>query len=95
MAVDASDHVCIAASDGGSGGYTNNNRIRMFILPAAATTAPSASSISVGTGRPTASPPLSVPSDALAKSASSGEPLSLRDKEVDDTNALSGAIQCF
>ena len=60
----------------------------MFLLPAAATTAPSASSISEVTGIPTASPSLSVPSDALAKSASPGEPLSLRDKEVTDTNAL-------
>ena len=60
---------------GGGGGGTNNNCIPMVILPAAATTAPSASSISDGTGRPTVSPSLSVPTDALAKSASPGEPL--------------------
>ena len=58
LAVDASDHVYIASTTFAGGG-TDNNCIRMFILnvlPAAATTAPSASSISTSTRSPTAAP---------------------------------------
>ena len=72
MAADAPDHVYIDAA-AVVDGSTNNIRIR--ILPAAATTPPSASSIGCGTGRSTASTSLSVPTDPLAKSASPGEPL--------------------
>ena len=63
MAIDASYYVYIAAATtatsatttGGCDG-TNSHRIRMFTLPAAATTAPSASSISGGTSSPTLAP---------------------------------------
>ena len=104
MAIDASHYVYIATAptsatsatttSGGCDG-TNSHRIRMFTLPAAATTAPSASSISGGTGRPTASPSLSVPSDAFSKSASPGEPLLQRDKKVTETNTLSRYSVCL